>query len=428
MKRSFIFIVFLIILILPLTSAINFEMKDSFNKEEILTAKLSGDFINPPLQQNIYLYRGHVTSPADVSIAKINDEYYIYAPLAGKTPDNYSLVIENISYKKGSILITNHLVKNFSITDNLVDFIIDKGFINTKTDFFIELENLLDEDLGLNMNITTLSGEEGGITSYEEDEDYPLTLNPGSEKINFKINITKPTIKLIQFSSKNTSYSIPVSLSKDINVESKFYSFKIEPSEIGVTMNITDSRQKTIYIYNTGTGILTNIRLKLSDSLKPYVIISKDTFAQILTENNAKLNMSMLSSGTDGKTITGTLFIETGQGVSNSINISVTTEKGYVPTEEELSSQVYSDGKCASDGGKICSDNEECTETTFLAIDGVCCPGKKCIPKNEGSSLPMIIGWGILVLIIVVGAWFFLKKYRGIKKPLDILAAAKGRK
>ena len=296
MKKLLIPII-LILLLTTLVSAINFEMKDTFNREEVLMAKISGNFVDSPLQQNIYFYRGHVRIAISPFIAKIDSDYYLFAHLSGKTFGNYSIVIKDTSYRKEGKIIREDLVKNFTITEKIADFIIDKGFVDTKDDFYIEIENLLEEDLSITMNIITLSGLEEGITSHKEDTNYELIISQGLEKINFKTDIIEPSTKLIQFASKNTSYTIPASLFKDKPLESKSFAFEINPSELELTMNITSQRNKLIYIYNKATGTLTDIQLRLSDSLKPYVTISKDSFLRILPENNIHFNMTIITSG-----------------------------------------------------------------------------------------------------------------------------------
>ena len=418
--------IIMIFLLLTLVSAIEFDMKESFDQEELLIARLSGDFIEPPLKQNIEFYRGHVRIAIDPFIAKIGSDYYIYAPLSGKTAANYSIVIEEISYRKARETIEEDLVKNFTITDDLIDFIVDKGFVDTKNDFYIELENLLDEDLDVKMNITTISGSEQGL-NYEDDTDYTFTINPGSEKINFETDIKEPSIKLMQFNSDETSYVLAVSLYVDEQEATKFFSFKIEPSEIDLTTNITAQLTRLIYIYNTGTGTLTDVELELSDSLKPYITISDDSFGQILPEKNAHLNLSISSPGEDGKSISGELFVETEQNLADSIRIVIEAKRGYVPSDEELAPQLQTDEKCENTGGEICSEDEECDGTEFYALDNKCCAGK-CVPLPGKSPILKILGWSLLVVIVLVGIWFFLKKYKKVKKPVDLLKVAQRKK
>lgn len=429
MRKEFAIIIFLTFLIIPLASAINFDMKDTFHEEEVLIARLSGDFINPPLKENINFYRGHVVTGIDYSITKIGEDYYLFAPLSGRAPNNYSIVIEEVSYKKGSKTIEEDLVKNFTIIGGLVDFIIDKGFLNTKNNFYIELENLLDEDLEVTMNITPISGSDQGIINYEEESNYDFTLTPGSERIDFEIDVRDPTIKLIQFTSSNTSYEIPVSLYRDELAEaSKIYSLRIDPSELDLTMNLSSQRNKLISIYNTGTGTLEDIKITLSDSLKPYVTISNTVFGQIIPGNNARLNMTILASATDGKVISGDLTIETSNGLSDSIEIRVESKEGYVASAEELATDLRTDDTCSSlPGGVVCTEEEECAGEKVSAKDAPCCIGT-CNPKSKPSSFGKIIGWVLLIVIILAGVWFFFKKYKKVKTPVDLLKIAKGKK
>jgi len=427
MKKKIIFIIFLILLILPLSSAIVFDMKNTFNEEEVLIARLSGDFINPPLKENINFYRGHVRVGIDCSITKIDDDYYLFAPLTGKTPTNYSIVIEDASYRKGTKTIEENIIKNFTIIEGLADFIVDKGFLKTKNNFYIDLENFLDEDLEIIMNISTISGEQGGISNYDEETDYEFTIS-ASKRINFEIDVQKPTTKVIHFASKNTSYEIPISLYRDEQAEaSKSYSFEIEPPEMNIIMNITESRIKFIYIYNTGTGTLTGIDVELSDSLEPYVTISENRFGQILPNDNAHFNMTILASGTDGKVISGELYVKTEQKVADSIPIQVETKKGYIASAEELAPQVQGKKLCSEYNGTICTKEEECSETEFYAKDGSCCTGK-CNPISEPSSPWKFLGWVLLIIVILIAVWFFFKKYRKVKTPIDLLKVAQGKK
>ncbi|HJX50504.1 MAG TPA: hypothetical protein VJ438_03510, partial [Candidatus Nanoarchaeia archaeon] len=149
MKKNWVMLLSLVLLVLPLVSSMSLEMKDSFGQEETLMAKISGDLISPPLRENIFLYRGHVKVAIDAYVAKINEDYYIYAPLSGKAPLNYSLVIKGIEYTKGTKKISEDLIKNFTVREDYAPFAITPGFVVSKNDFTITLENFLDDDLEL---------------------------------------------------------------------------------------------------------------------------------------------------------------------------------------------------------------------------------------------------------------------------------------
>lgn len=426
MKKILIFFALFLVLASPLLSAIQFEMKESFAREEVLMAKLSGEFVQPPLRENIVFYRGHVRVAVDAQINKIDDDYYIYAPLSGKEPMNYSIVIEDISYMKGSQKITEDLTKNFTITEEYAEFILTPGAIVSNDDFSITLENLQDESIVITMNMITITGEEGGIFNYEDDEDYEFTVKPGKQAINFELeSLSGPTSKLINFSSENLTYTIPVSLYVDEQSEqSKIFAFDIWPEELELTIPTFDSLTKLIYIYNTGTGTLTDIRLKLSDSLKPYVTISEDRFGQILPNSNAHLNMSIVSGAESS--ISGKIEVITAENLYNEMRISIKFEEGYELTPEERAVPLSTDENCGNKG-KICLKDEICEGQEVPSHDGVCCIGGLCKKKISGTTWKWL-GWIILVVLIIVGVWFYLKKYKGFKKPVDLLKIAQGKK
>lgn len=83
MKRTILLFIFLL-LILPIISAVEFDMKTELSRGETLMAKVSGNFVEPVLKENIFFYRGHVRIPMEYGIAKIDEEYYIYALLGTK--------------------------------------------------------------------------------------------------------------------------------------------------------------------------------------------------------------------------------------------------------------------------------------------------------------------------------------------------------
>ncbi len=427
MKKILLPLILFILVLSPLLSAIQFDMKENFSKEEVLMARLSGEFIDPPLKENIFFYRGHVRIAIDVSVAKIGDDYYIYAPLSGKEANNYSIVIEDISYMKGSQKITEDLIKNFTISDEYVDFTVNPGFISTKDDFSVTLENLKDESIIITMNISTISGEENGL-NYEDEEDYEFTVKPGKQTVDFNlVSIPEATSKLITFSYENLSYDIPVSIFIDeMSIQSKIFGLDPQPKEMEITMPTFSNLTRLLYIYNAGTGLLTDIKLSLSDSLKPYVRLSEDRFGQILPDSNANLNVN-ITSGQESS-IGGKIIITTAEGVSEEVRVSIKFEPGYEMTAEESGSQLTTDENCESSsiGGRICLIDKTCDGEEIFARNGLCCVG--VCKKKPSGAIWTIIGIIIFVALIAGGVWFYLKKYKGVKNPVDLLKIAKGKK
>ncbi len=413
---------------MPLLSAIEFNMSDSFGREGVLFAKLSGQFVQPPLRENIFLYRGHVRTAVDAQVSKIDDDYYIYAPLAGKDPKNYSLVIEEIAYMKGSQKITEDLTKNFTITEEYVSFLPNPGFIVTKDAFKISLENLLDQSINVNMVITTLNGDKGGIATYSEDVNHEFSIKPGKEDISFGLDyLPGPTSKIMSFSYGNLTYEIPISLYVDEqSQQSQTFAVEIQPSELEITIPTYNNLTKLIYIYNTGTGTLNDVQLKISDSLKPYVTLSEDRFGEILPNSNANLDMKIVSGGTNS--IGGKLEVITDEGLYNEIRVSIRFKEGYELSPEETGPELTTEENCESSsiGGVICLTDEECNGEEIYSKNGLCCIGS-CKKQPTGTTWK-VLGWIVLVALILVGVWFYFKKYKGLKKPVDLFKFVRKKK
>jgi len=141
---------FLILSLLPIISAVEFDMKTEFSMGETLIAKVSGNFLEPVLKEDIFFYRGHVKIPMQFDVAKIHDNFYIYAQLLDKYPANYSIVIKNAMYMEAGKINEQDIVKNFSIINSTADFSINPGFIITQQDFFIKVQNLQDSKITIN--------------------------------------------------------------------------------------------------------------------------------------------------------------------------------------------------------------------------------------------------------------------------------------
>jgi hypothetical protein len=163
-KKSLLILV--ILFLLPIISAVEFDMKTEFDQGETLLARVSGNFLEPILKENIFFYRGHVRIPIDYGVAKINDEFYIYALLSGKTQNNYSIEIKDVMYMKGAEISEEDIIKEFSITNNIADFSVAPGFIVTKEDFFIEVQNLQDRKINITIEDEDISISEGSNLNF----------------------------------------------------------------------------------------------------------------------------------------------------------------------------------------------------------------------------------------------------------------------
>ncbi len=424
MKKIILITCILLILTLSFASAVEFKVKSEYKKGEAFIAELSGQFSKPPLKENIEFFRGHVRVAFDHEVSKIGDNYYIFAPLIGKFPGNYSIVIDDIEYKQEGQFTDSPLIKNFTISEELADFSIDKGFISTNEDFSITLDNLLDKKINVLLKINTLSGQEGGIENYEDNKEYSIELNPGTKKIEFNLaSGVESSLKLISFSSGNLSYEIPVNIFIDVQTkEGKIFDLDIAPPELNIILPTNSNLTKLIYIYNTGTGRLNDIKVTLDDSLKPYATLSEDSFGQILPQDNAHLTLNIVSGGE--KTLQGRISVSTAEGVSDSIKVSITVEKDYEIPEEQQQDLSTTD-TCEEIKGNVCKEGEECLGDYVFAKNQFCCIGK-CVPSKKPFT--KIIGWIIFLIVIVVVYWI-LTKYKKTKSvKINLLKIAQKKK
>ncbi len=402
----------LLLLIFPIISAVEFNIKEEFSQGETLMAKVSGNFLLPLQKDNVFFYRGHVRMPVEYGIKKINEDYYIYALLIGKEPRNYSIALENIRYMKGGEISEESIIRNFTINNQTADFSINPGFASG-TEFSIEVQNLQEGQITIQVKTKdeiNISGE-----TYQE----PITLRSGQkEDIDFIFETPEPIFKIIELSTENLKYEIPASIPiTEIQVEEIF---KFEPQTLIVSAPTNSETERTIYLYNTGDEEITDITISLSDSLKPYVNISQISVEKLDANSNIPIKLTFLSE--EEFELEG--YVQAKQGgrtIYSQLSIKFLID--YVPPEEPP--QEYRTKTCAEMGYAICDRNEKCSGDVIDAKDNGCCVGS-CRIKEE-SQTGKIIGIILLIAIIGIGIWFYKKKYKKAKKPVDLLKVAKGK-
>jgi len=393
--------IFLAILIFPLTSAVEFQLKEDFDKGETLLAKVSGNFLEQPSKDNVFFYRGTVRIPVVYAVAKINDEFYIYALLTGKNEGNYSVALENIRYMKGAEISEEDIVRNFTITEDTADFSVNPGFLITSEDFSLELQNLQESQI----TVQITASEKLEATNF-------LNLKSGeTKKINFKLNTQESFLEEIALSSENTNYSVPVFIFSTVTTEEKKDAgFEFQPDTVGVSMATDSDTKRIIYLVNTGKETIENITFSVSGILEPYVILSPETINDLEENSTEKLEIFLISD-TEVAVIEGKITAHT-ENFSSSVTLVLNFIKDYIPAEGEDGEVIVT--TCGQLEGIICSQEEECSEEPVFVRDGVCCLAT-CEEVKE-SSTGKIIGWLIIISIILALFWFFKKRYFGVKR------------
>lgn len=417
--------IFLLLLLLPIISAVEFDMEAEFDQGETLMARISGNFVEQITKDDVYFYRGHVRISQDFDVGKIDNEFYIYAQLLDKMPHNYSIAVEGVRYMVGSQISEDTLTKNFTITNATADFKISPGFVITKQDFSVEVQNLQDYGITININTESSGGGTGFFASLfgesSTGEDSVILKSGEIEKINFELgDMENPTLQTITLSTENLKYEIPVYiyLNKTDNGEDKVFDFN--PSELDVSMPTSAETTRIIYLENLGENKLENITLSLSNSLEPYVSLSVEEIDDLEENLSAKLELNF-TSDSEVQTIQGQITANANDEIYAYCGVILNFIEDYVEDQETHSVQT-----CEEMAGIICEEDEECDGESKYAKDGKCCMGTCKIPKESSSG--KIIGWTIVIAVIAFVIWFFKAKYRGAKRTIDLFKIGKKRK
>ena len=424
MKKLFL-VFFLILLSFQLVSAVEFNLKENFSQGETIITKVSGNFLTPIARENVFFYREpeHVRIPIDYGILKIINDYYVYVFISGKPSGNYSFSIENVKYMEGTEVIESDIVRNFVITTEKAPFSLKPGFIAASGDFFVEVQNLKDKQITINVKTPTLSGSEREILVYSggvSAKEMAISVNSGEiKKIYFKLGAGNPSLQIVELSSQNLTYNLPVYIttSSEINQET----LKLEPSELISSLPTKSITKNTIYLYNTGNAEIRNISFSLSEEIAPFVNLSDSHIDKVDANSNYPLQLSLFSPGEIE--VSGTLKANINGQTMLYSQISLKFLDNYIPANESK----QSDKTCAELNGKVCSSSEKCSQQTVYATDNVCCPGT-CVSTAKKNSTGIIIA--VIILVVIAGGlfWFYKKKYKKAQKPVDLLKEAKGKK
>ncbi len=418
---------------MPLASAIEFNVKSNFSQGETFTARVSGNFAESISANDITFYRENTRISLVPSVKKIDNDYYIYAQLFGKSPDNYSIVIQNVKYYTGGQLFANDLSKNFTITENLSDFSIEPGFVFTNKDFFITATNLRDFPITITSKIandsqTASSGGffdflfGGGTSGSASTSGFQTILKSGEvKKINFGISgntsfFILSVLQNLQLSTDKTSYRIPVFIStSNINQTSLSPRINFEPNDINVSISLNSNLTRIVYLFNKGNSDLQDINLLFSDSIKSYISVSQQNIS-FLGKNSSKPVEIIFSSDAFDKIVEGQIRAKTQDNFYAYISVTLNFIKNFQPTNGSNDVIIST---CSNFGGEICNTGQTCDGETKTASDGVCCLGTCATPQK--TSYGIYIGFGLIAIIIIMLIVFYFMRYRKISGVADLL-------
>ncbi len=424
---SFLVIIAVVIMYFPYTQLTGFaiiEQKQEFDSGETLISVVSGNFIDRITEDNVLFFHDHVQIPVIYEVEKINDDFYIYALLTEKQAGNYSVVIRDVRYMKGSQMTDEDIVKNFTITGDTADFSVTPGFISTTEDFSLEVQNLQEEKITI-----TVNAPEELIAS--EDS---LELSSGQIKeINFQINTGQKVLKNISLDSENTLYSVPFFLdlaesedneSQESNLSN--FSFKFEPQKINISMSTNSDSKRVVYLLNTGKET-EEILLSVSQEIDEYVTVSPLEIGSIKEDSAEKIEIS-IKSGEDEKEISGQITATAesdNETFTAELSLSLEFLEDFVPEETPEEEVIVT--TCAQLGGIICGGGEVCLGETKSVKDGICCLAPPICEEPKKSSRGKIIGWSIIIIILLF-LFLFFKRYRRVRPKTSLLGIATRRR
>jgi hypothetical protein len=421
--KNFSIILFLF-LFLPFVSAVQLSINQNFSQGETIIAKISGNFISPITNDNIFFCSGYICNenfriPMEYEVLKLGDDYYLYAITTGKSAGNYSLSIQNVQYMRGSQVANDTIAANFSITNSTADFSVNPGFVYSSGDFYLQVQNLQNNDLTITVNTATNDSSARQILISPSSTYSPISLSSGEiKKINFAVGAGSPSLRMVELKSNNFTYEIPVYLfssssSTNGNVTE---SFEIDPQSLTISVPTNATTTKTIYLYNLGDTELDNVSLSLPDSLNSSMNLSQYYIQNLSSKSGIPIDLSFFS--TIQKTVTGSLVATSGEKTISS-SIFLTFVNNYTVSNQSILTQT-----CAELNGTVCNSTQQCDREPIYATDNVCCLGTcNDIPANNSGTIIGIV----IVVVILAAVIFFYIRYKKAKKPVNLLEISKGK-
>lgn len=390
--KKIILVLFLVSLI-SLSSALEFNVSESYSQGQTIILKVSGSFPSGITSDQVVFYRGSVKIPMDYGISKLGDEYYLYALLVDKSPGNYSMVVEDLKYQEGSKIVTNDVVKNFTITEDLVDFYVSPGYLISDTALSFKLQNLKDSQIEIDWKFLDKSGSESVKSGQIKDVKIPLTPSNESKR------------EFLSLSSENTEYEVPVYVLKKVLQEVPQVNFTFDPEKLNISMDIDSNYSGKIIFQYTGNIKIPQVNFLLDDFLKRHLSLKNSSFFNLSPLIAEEVEFSVFS-GDLPLSKTGNLTAVYG---SNSLSLPITLNfiPGYVLGEKDVISPIKN---CSGFKGNLCGSSSSCNGSIITSSDGLCCIGN-CTQIVTASywTKGKIIGWAIILAVLILVAWIYLK-------------------
>lgn len=399
MKKEILILLLTLILILPLVSSVNIDIKENYKPGETIIGNVEGNFLSPLSPENFYFYSDREQIPLIFDSAKIQDKYYFYALLPVEER-NYTLILKDIKYYENGRERTGDIEKNFSVSGNVSDFSISPGVLIMRNKSSISVES---RNSPLIVSAKFLNSS--------QQVSVPLGQK---RKLYFSGASNEFKLAEIELSALSTTYSVPIAIipsaSQPYGNITETDKFRFSKSEYNFSVYEKNKTTFKIYLQNLEDKSIRNIKINYSDTLQDTIEISPDKIDE-LKESDAR-QIEIAVNAKTFKIYRGKISAYSQDYSAESLLIINSIEKGKpLPLPDKEVS-------CIDFGGSICEENEECSGKTEDSKEGKCCLAE-CQEKKSYTGTMI----GIIILVAVLVSLFFLyKKYKKDRvKPEEIL-------
>lgn len=383
----------MLILLLPVASAITTNMQPTYQPGETMIIEINGNILQPIFSSNVVFKRAHVAIAIDYDLKRIGPKYYLYAQLP-LVQNNYTLFLNDVATTSNGVNVITDFNQSFSVSGEVASYSINPGFA------------IINDSLSLSF---TLNYDQPETINLNFPDEQSFTLQPGQNSLNLQLSSVSPGLYQAVFGR----YTIPIQVlnnSQPGQQTGQNISLQLTPPAIRGVLLENASASFSLSIKNLGESAIENLLIRFNTNLfniTPYIISS------IGPNSSQQFNVGLIRIS--GPPINSEIIIQAGSSnYSIPVNISFTLNSNETTIINESTQQFY----CSELGGIFCTAAEICSTDPTQALDGSCCVGTCTIEESSGFGW---IGYTSIGVIILILLFIYLKyKKSGIPKPKDI--------
>ncbi|MFH0808508.1 MAG: hypothetical protein V1888_02730 [archaeon] len=419
MKYKIIFLLVLFFIssyLLPITSAIptlQFQHEQTQPGETILATILTTEeFVKQIEPSDITFYEGRKQITLDSNIIFYQGQYYLY--IYTTREGNFSVKIENILYKEDNILKSTTISKEFNVSKNILTdeetnetftqiLSIKPGFIFTTQTPSIKLINSGTATLNLTYNekeISLTPSQSQSITFIPTEVFTTLSISTYKE---FQVPIIYLTTNQTNQTTNQTNQTNQTNETIDILISEA--DLRQNP-ELLLVETFTDTKsEEIIELLNLGDNNITN--LETASSLE----FIKTQDLEDMPPRGIQ-NLTLIINPKNPGHFQGTINITFTQNEEQK-NIQILLSIFVLPKEAIGTNQTFEvkEETCQEISGQVCTSGLFCNgTTTFTKNSEYCCLASCVETKSESNGFGWILGMVILIILALIGYYFYKKQ------------------